>query len=79
MHTFTYTPDPENHFDHVKVTVQTETTSLTDVVSAFESYLKAAGFCFGNAHLEFADDEGDGAPGKSELSEQLRDALNDSP
>lgn len=56
MHTFTYTPDPENHFDHVKATVETKSVMLTDVVAAFEAYLHAAGFIF-EGHLDFVEDE----------------------
>jgi hypothetical protein len=45
-------------------------------VSAFESYLKAAGFCFGDAHLDFQEEGGTSASGESGLT-KLTDALND--
>lgn len=61
MHTFTCTPDPENPYDHVKVTVETKTPMLAEVVSAFKSYLKAAGFVF-EGNLDFVDEYGEPLP-----------------
>lgn len=56
MHTFTYVPDPENPYDHVSVTLSTNTSSLPDLLYALERYLKATGFHFvGN--LDIVEDE----------------------
>jgi len=46
MHTFSYTPDPQNSYDHTSVTVSTNTPSLEEVLQAFEQYLRATGFHF---------------------------------
>ena len=59
MHSFTYTPDPTNEYDHRSITVQTQTLDLVKVVESFEDYLRGAGFVF-NGHLEIIDDEGGG-------------------
>ena len=56
MHTFSYTPDPQNHFGHVSVTLSTNTSSLEDLLYAFEKYLKATGFHFVGS-LDIVDDE----------------------
>jgi len=57
MHTFTYVPDPENHYDHISVTVSTNTPSLEEVLQAFEQYLRATGFCFEGVVDIVNDDE----------------------
>jgi hypothetical protein len=62
MHTFTYTRDPLNKFDHTEVIVKTEAEQLADVVSAFESYLRGCGFHFEGQRLELVDDDTDDLP-----------------
>lgn len=56
MHTFTYVPDPKNEYDHVSVTITTETSSLKGLLEAFESYLKATGFHFDGV-VDIVNDE----------------------
>lgn len=46
MHTFSYTPNPQNSYDHTSVTVSTNTPSIEEVLQSFEKYLRATGFCF---------------------------------
>ena len=62
MHTFTKTRDPENPFDHVEVTVKTSAEQLSDIVTAFEDYLRATGFHFEGQRLELVDDDTDDLP-----------------
>ena len=56
MHTFTYTPDPQNPHDHATVVVSTSAPSLPDVLAAFEAYLLASGFRF-DGQLDFVNDQ----------------------
>lgn len=46
MHTFSYTPDPDNPHDKNTVSISTNADNLLDLVEAFERYLKATGFVF---------------------------------
>lgn len=62
MHTFTKTRDLLNHLDHTEVTVKTEAEQLSDVVSAFEDYLRGCGFHFEGQRLELVDDDTDDLP-----------------
>jgi hypothetical protein len=64
MHTFTKTRDPENRFDHTEVTVKTSAEQLSDIVAAFEDYLRATGFHFEGQRLELVDDEACDLPGE---------------
>lgn len=70
MHTFTKTCDSESYFDSTKVsidytevTVKTSAEQLTDIISAFEDYLRGCGFHF-DGRLELVDDDTDDLPGE---------------
>lgn len=58
MHTFSYTPDPNNPHDHISVTVSTQTPSLAELLEAFESYLKATGFHFDGV-VDIVEEDGE--------------------
>lgn len=57
MHKFTYTPNPDNPHDYVTIDMSTSHENLHEVIKAFESYLRAAGFVF-DGELDIFNNEG---------------------
>ncbi len=55
-HRFSYTPDPDNGFDHIIATIETHSENIDNVLCAMEAYLKASGFCMNGRKLEIVDD-----------------------
>lgn len=53
---FTYNSPDKSEFPS-QITVKSNAESLSSVVDAFESFLKASGFCFDGKHLELIDDD----------------------
>ncbi len=56
MYKFTKTPAPDNRFDQNTVEVTTDTVSLSDLISAFQDFLRGCGFGF-IGELEVVNDE----------------------
>lgn len=57
IHTFTKAPEPDNPFDNIHVTVESDSIQLEELLEAFESYLLASGFVLGNRHLDLVEEE----------------------
>ena len=62
MHTFHKTKEDGNKFDDVEVIVRTEALELSNLVNAFEDYLRACGFHFPGKRLELVADDTDDLP-----------------
>ncbi len=59
MYKFIKTRDESNPHDisNVDVTISNNDVSLSELVEAFEEWLKGCGFVFAGQHLEFMDDD----------------------
>ena len=62
MHTFHKTCDPANRHDTSEVIVRTEAEELSNLVNAFEDYLRACGFYFHGQRIELVDDDTNDLP-----------------
>ncbi len=52
---FTKNQDINNKFDHTKVQIESDAETLSEILEAFEYFLKGSGFVF-EGHLDIVND-----------------------
>lgn len=55
-YTFRADPDKDNRFEHTTVVIETNAVGLTEIVEAFENFLRGSGFVF-NGYLDIVNNE----------------------